>query len=488
VRKVFLLAAALWLVLNLITLTGYPAVWVDEIQFADPGIHLALGKGFVSAAWFNQPSTEFWASYTPLYSFLLAGWLKVFGISSFAVRSFSLALVTASLLMVWLALKRFADESQRWRIILALAVCQPIAFLERAGRPDSLSLLLLTATALVFLETSWRWRSVALFLLGVLAVPSAIQYAAYVLVLAVLLQIFFKPFARRDLGLWTTGAASGAAILALIYASHQLLMLFIEVTLVSKQSTIGRLLQHVVLRHGEAPFVFSDILTAPFRDYATPILIASGIAIWWFAKRQQQVLASKLAAFGVACAILIPLAIQLLGKYPLYYAYMGALPATIAIVLACGHLKTKTRLAQTAILAFLLFGGAGRFWWKAWQQGAQTIPDPSSVVSPEDTVVADYPAYYQLIGHTRELFAIAYASGKLLPHFPPEQGSQVTKLLVRDSMFQEVAKRVGGQWQRSGDLSNSVVIDDDTYNPETEAIGIYVRVGGNKNFSAPAAR
>jgi hypothetical protein len=151
-------------------------------------------------------------------------------------------------------------------------------------------------------------------------------------------------------------------------------------------------------------------------------------------------------------------------------------------------LKTKTRLAQTAILAFLLFGGAGRFWWKAWQQGAQTIPDPSSVVSPEDTVVADYPAYYQLIGHTRELFAIAYASGKLLPHFPPEQGSQVTKLLVRDSMFQEVAKRVGGQWQRSGDLSNSVVIDDDTYNPETEAIGIYVRVGGNKNFSAPAAR
>src|ERR1039458_2031301 len=90
-----------WLIVNLLTLTGYPCSWVDEIMFADPAIHLVQGKGFVSGAWFSQPTSQFWASYPPLYSVLLAGWLKVFGISQWTVRTFSLSLVTASLLLIW---------------------------------------------------------------------------------------------------------------------------------------------------------------------------------------------------------------------------------------------------------------------------------------------------------------------------------------------------------------------------------------------------
>ena len=481
--KVSWIAAGLWLALNLMTLTGYPGVWVDEILLSDAGMHLAMGKGFVSSAWFNQPSWAFWAGYTPLYSFAVSGWLMLLGISAFEVRTFGLAMVIGSLAMIWRLLKPLQNDTARWTIILALAVCEPLAFLARAGRPDSVSLLLLAATALVFVEKSWRWRSGILWLLGALAIPAALQYTAGLLVVALLVHIWFKAIPRRDLMLWVTGVASGAGVLGIIYAVHHVLKTFIEVTLASKHSSAGRLLQNLVLGHGEAPFVLSDITTASFRDFATPVLIAGGVAIWLLARRQGNPAALKLSSFGLGCAISIPLAIQLLGKYPVYYTYMDAVPATVGVFAAGSKLNGRTRFVNVVLFALLLVGGAGRFWWKAWQQGTQTIAESAQLVSPADVLVADYPAYYQFVGRTRELFAIDYAGGKLMPTFPPSQAGTVTKLIVRDSRLGEVAKKVGGEWRRVGDVSllrrgvasHLAVIDDDTRHPVMEALGIYMR-------------
>jgi hypothetical protein len=96
----------------------------------------------------------------------------------------------------------------------------------------------------------------------------------------------------------------------------------------------------------------------------------------------------------------------------------------------------------------------------------------------------------------QELFAVGYAGGKVMPHFPPDQAARVNKLFVRDSLFTTVAKRVGGQWQRISEvivlrhesLTDEIVIDDDTRKPVVERIGIYARTGGNKNLSASGAR
>ena len=344
VRKLFVLLAAVWLVLNLITLTGYPAVWVDETLFSDPSVHLALGKGFVSSVWYNQPSWDFWAGYTPLYSFALAGWLKAFGISEITVRSFGLLLSTASLFMLWLLLKRVGDDSLRLTIILAVAVCEPVAFLERAGRQDSICLFLLAATALVFAEKTWRWRSALLWMLGALSLPAALQYTAYILVLGALVHFWFKPFSKRDLLLWVTGAAIGSLVLAAIYSAHHVLKMFIEVTFLSQHSSIGRLLQRIVLGHGPEPFSFSYISTAWVRDFATPVLILGSSVAWFLAGRQNDRSASQWSSFALACSVLIPLAIQLLGQYPIYYTYMGAVPATVAVLVAAKQLKGSARL------------------------------------------------------------------------------------------------------------------------------------------------
>jgi hypothetical protein len=336
-------------------------------------------------------------------------------------------------------------------------------------------------------EKTGRWRSLLICLLGALAIPAALQHAAYVVVLAVLLHIWFKPFARRDLAVWGTGVASGAAVLAMIYAAHGVLRLFLKVTVVSKHSSAGRLLQSIFLGRGEQPFVLADIATASLRDYATPVLIVTGVVTWIAARKQERRLACRLSSFGVACAVLIPLSLQLLGKYPLYYCYMGAVPATIAILAACAQFDGKGRFAQVAICTLLLIGGAGRLWWQAWRQGTQTFVDNAGILSNQDTVVADYAAYYQVIGKMKEVFAIDYAGGKLLPRFPERQAATVIKLVVRDSRFAEVANKVGGEWVRVGDatvmrhgaLTKFVIIDDDTRHPSTEKIGIYVRARVN---------
>ena len=58
-RLILLAISALFLLANFGTATRYPAVWVDEIQFADPAVNLALHGRFTSTAWFVQTSEEF---------------------------------------------------------------------------------------------------------------------------------------------------------------------------------------------------------------------------------------------------------------------------------------------------------------------------------------------------------------------------------------------------------------------------------------------
>ena len=60
---------------NLLTASWFPVPWVDEIMFADPAANLLLGNGFTSTAWFDQPRTEFWAGYPPLYQIFLYHWM-----------------------------------------------------------------------------------------------------------------------------------------------------------------------------------------------------------------------------------------------------------------------------------------------------------------------------------------------------------------------------------------------------------------------------
>src|SRR2546428_3368047 len=75
-----------FLVVNLLTSTRYPYVWIDEVMYSDPAVNLYLGNGLTSTAWYVQSSHEFCAGNVPLHSLLLYLWLKLFGFSILAAR------------------------------------------------------------------------------------------------------------------------------------------------------------------------------------------------------------------------------------------------------------------------------------------------------------------------------------------------------------------------------------------------------------------
>ena len=97
---------SVFFIINLFTVDKFPCVSQDEVMFTDPAANLYLGNGFTSSAWFFQGREEFWAGNLPLYSFLVYCWIKLFGFSLTAVRSFNYVLITGSALFLWLGIIR----------------------------------------------------------------------------------------------------------------------------------------------------------------------------------------------------------------------------------------------------------------------------------------------------------------------------------------------------------------------------------------------
>ena len=119
----------------------------------DPAVNLVLQGQFSSTVWFVQRGNEFWAGNTPLYTLMLAAWLKVFGISVLVVRSLNYVLMAVAMGLLWELTRR-----EHWirRPDLRLALCallltsRGMVFTYRMGRYDVLGLVLFAAAALVW--------------------------------------------------------------------------------------------------------------------------------------------------------------------------------------------------------------------------------------------------------------------------------------------------------------------------------------------------
>lgn len=166
----FLILAAFWVV-NLATCSRSPPVWLDEVAYSDPAVNLYLGNGFQSTAWEDQPSGRFWAGNVPLYPFLLFIWLKAFGFSIVAVRSFNFFLVSLATMLVWLFSLKSGAITKPWaRILLVLLVfCgHGVVYAYRSGRPDMLGFLLIAILPLLHLVRNPLSRVLGLGIIGAL--------------------------------------------------------------------------------------------------------------------------------------------------------------------------------------------------------------------------------------------------------------------------------------------------------------------------------
>src|SRR5581483_10547295 len=137
-------AAGVFLVL---WLWEFPKPMMDDLFYAGAGLNLAAGGDFSNPYLAGQefPSHYFFV-YTPLHSYVLAGWLKVFGISTASMTGFQgvmFFVIAASTLFL---LRR--HEAPAWlEWLVPLGVCA--AFLRGGLRVEAL------ATALTMAGLAW---------------------------------------------------------------------------------------------------------------------------------------------------------------------------------------------------------------------------------------------------------------------------------------------------------------------------------------------
>jgi hypothetical protein len=416
-----------FLAINGLTLSRYPSVWVDEIQFADPAINYASGLGFTSTAWFAQDSTQFWAGNVPLYPMLLAAWLKLWGPTLFAERSLNLVLFTIFTLLIWNWTRRTAITAP-WRLAVVALLCtaHAMVFSYRSGRYDVTGMLLAAAAL-----NLWEKGGLPLFAIGLLIPAAGLQLIPSTLVLCTLATLIYGRPALTRAATLTTGTAAGAIGLWAFYSSLDVWQGFRAST-----SAIG-LIGHSIPEKLKA-------LPAIYTHDKSFVILAIALAILATKKPTKPILLTALIA------TILPAALHLAGKFPIYYSWMIFLPVLLAVAQIASHSSQTTKYAITAALTLaalvglpLRLAGVATAWSPRDPQHIDEFLKAN--ITQGETVLADFKTYYALRANGNRPLLPTY-----LPAIRPEEQSAVTALIIKESDAPAIQSTLGGAWQPTG--------------------------------------
>lgn len=445
-REAALLAALLvaFLAVNLATATRYPAVWVDEIQFADPAVNHVLGHGFTSSVWVKQTAGELWAGNAPLYPLLLTSWLSLLGVSALAVRSLNYVLVALAALLLVVFLRRTrVVPSERGRLLVAalFLLGHGVMFCYRMGRYDVLGMVWAVLAALVWAGPGGAGGLVRLALIGLLLPATGLQLVPASVLLAGVLVVFQGRAAlSRAAALLGGVAAGGLALRAGLGA------LGVWEAFRASTSAVGVIGKGVLGKVRELPRIY-----AADKSFVLVLLCALLLGLLSRGELVRRFRTSPLA-FGLVVAAVVPPALQVAAKFPIYYVWMAYLPLLVGVVAtletapppAWGRLAVGAALALAAAVGLPARLAVVSTLW-AERDPARLEAAVASRIGPSDVVVTDFKAYYVVKRTARALYGLPYL-GLLTP---PEKEA-VTVLLVREEAVPAVVGAVGGVWAPSG--------------------------------------
>jgi len=121
-------------------LLGFPRPMMDDLFFIGAGLNLASGGDFSNPLLARQgfPGSLYFV-HPPLHSYALAGWLKIFGISTGSLLAFQMVMyVLVCWAAIWILRKYRGPRLFEWLLPLGVAT----AFLSVGLRPEPLSAML----------------------------------------------------------------------------------------------------------------------------------------------------------------------------------------------------------------------------------------------------------------------------------------------------------------------------------------------------------
>jgi hypothetical protein len=437
------LASVLFLALNLVTATRYPAPWVDEIQFGDPAVNLALHGEFSSTVWIVQTAHEFWAGNTPLYPYLLAQWLRLFGVSPMAARSFNYVLVIFAGWLFWILLRRTGVVlSEGWRLtaVLLFWTAQGVTFCYRMGRYDVTGMVLFLLAALVWTAPDGALSSLALFVIATLFPLAGLQLIPSSALLCLVLVLFLGWPALRRAAALGAGVLAGIGLLYLLYAQHGVWQAFRAST-----SAVGTIGAGIAGKLRGLPGIYAGDKSMLL------LLLVAGLLLLTIPSLRRTWRKQPLI-FGIAVAIVVPTALQLAAKFPIYYAWMALLPLLAGVISALERSAPSKPVRACALVGLVLASAVGlpaRLAVVAvnWDSRSLAPIDRfvAANIAPEDVVVGDFKAYYALKTRVRAYYAHTYVG-----IMTAEERRSVNVLLLRDRAAPAVQQALGGSWIDTG--------------------------------------
>ena len=433
-----LLVSLSWLLANLLTASRSPTVWMDEVMFSDPAVSYHLGQGFTSTAWYGQTRSELFAGCPILHQLMLAGWLKLFGLSITAVRSLGYVFVLLGAWFMWHAVRRAGWISRPWlRLLLfvMLLTGYGMTFVYRCGRVDALLIMLTGATALACTLESSHKRWPLLFFLGTATTWTAYHAPVFAACAWLIAWLFQRGGCWRDVLAFGLGGGAGlAGLMAYIHAQDP-------------EGRISKAIKTLFITGGRSgPSGLADPSLAL-------LLLLLSVLVWrgrnqkWFEWRSPFI-------FSLVAAVAVPLLVWVVGRYPIYYSWMAWVLVIPGVFHALDHSwESLHRHAQTGALMVLLTAGVmglpARLLLTAWEwksrDYAPVVELAARHLKPGDWVFTDYAGYYAV----KPIVEVA-ATEWFVPAMTVEDKRRLDWLMIAPANLPRWSKELGGEWVDSG--------------------------------------
>jgi hypothetical protein len=423
------------LAVNLATSSRFPLPWQDEDVFTDVAVNLATGRGFISSVnMCGEPSIDhFWSCNAPMFPFLLGQWIKVFGFKILAVRSLNYVLISICVFVLWYAVRRLAiipRAPQRLLFVALLMTGYGMGFIYRSARYDCLGLLLFSLALLVYSLRSTPLRVGVIALLGALLPLAGIQLVLFSGLLCALMVGFLRSRVLIEVIALGGGIVVGSAALLSLFHEKGVLANFLR-------ALFGE-------RNGRLQYVGKD-------PSFMILLVVCILLIIQQSLRRDFRLNSPLG-IGLACSVLIPAGMLILGKFPIYYSWMAYVPLAMCVSAAISD-STLTpsplfSLGRAGLFLVCTIGlpvqlASAVYYWNG-RDSAKIEALVRKNLNHDDWVYTQYSGYFAVREMTPYVF---------IPFVIPDRyHDKITVLVVSPNDFDTYAHGIiGGEWRDTGE-------------------------------------
>ncbi|MFA7069114.1 MAG: glycosyltransferase family 39 protein, partial [Acidaminococcaceae bacterium] len=165
-----------------------PLLDPDEPVYAETAREMIEFNDYLSPRIFN----EYWYDKPPMYYWLVAAAFKITGASDFSARLPSALMGIATILMLYLFLKRITNEDAAFWSSMVLGTCIEFFYLGKAAVTDMALLFFLTGALLTFIKQKYWFMYIFMGLATLTKGPIGIVFPGAI--------IFFYLLVMRQLG------------------------------------------------------------------------------------------------------------------------------------------------------------------------------------------------------------------------------------------------------------------------------------------------